>query len=69
MGTLAKLSITYRTAVGRKVMTLQAPPAADPPFDGRAGQVSSCSPHAGLAAQADQRDKPERRCGAPVALL
>ncbi len=59
-------SITYRIAVGpnagRKVMTLQTLPAADPPLGEQAGQVNGFSLHAGVAARVDQRDKLERLC-------
>lgn len=61
-------AITYRIALGphqgRKVLTLQTLPADDvaaPGADGP-GQVAGCSLHAGVAAQAEQRDKLERLC-------
>jgi hypothetical protein len=59
-------SITYRIAVGpqqgRKVFTLQTLPACDEPFDAGVGKVAGFSLHAGVAAQADQRQKLERLC-------
>jgi hypothetical protein len=59
-------SITYRIAVGpqqgRKVFTLQTLPACDEPFDAEVGKVAGFSLHAGVAAQADQRQKLERLC-------
>lgn len=55
-------SITYRIAVGpqqgRKVFTLQTLPACAEPFDDGVGQVAGFSLHAGVAARADQREKP-----------
>jgi len=61
-------SITYRIAVGpqqgRKVFTLQTLPARDPdePFTDTVGKAAGFSLHAGVAAQAHQRDKLERLC-------
>lgn len=60
-------SITFRIAIGpqhgRKVFTLQTLqtlPACDEPFDDGVGKVAGFSLHAGVAARADQRQKPER---------
>lgn len=49
---------------GRKVFTLQTLPARDPgePFTNAAGKVAGFSLHAGMAAQAHQREKRERLC-------
>ena len=59
-------SITYRIAVGlqqgRKVFTLQTLPGVEEPCSGRAGQAAGFSLHAGVAAQAQQREKLERLC-------
>jgi hypothetical protein len=59
-------SITYRIAVGpqagRKVFTLQTLPDSGEAFDDPVGQVSGFSLHAGVAANARQRQKLERLC-------
>ncbi len=61
-------SITYRIAVGpqagRKVFTLQTLPAYDVEVShsGAAGQVTGFSPHAGVAAWANELEKLERLC-------
>ena len=59
-------SITYRIAVGpqagRKVFTLQTLPNSGEAFDDPVGPVSGFSLHAGVAAQAHQRQKLERLC-------
>jgi hypothetical protein len=47
---------------GRKVFTLQTLPASHEPFDGAVGKVAGFSLHAGVAARADKRQKPERLC-------
>ena len=64
MDPLLAHSITYRIAVGpqagRKVFTLQTPPASEEPFDDPVGQVAGFSLHAGVAAKAHQRHKLER---------
>ncbi len=66
MDELLGSSITYRIAVGpqhgRKVFTLQSLPACDQPFDDGVGKVAGFSPHAGVAARADEREKLERLC-------
>lgn len=67
MSQLLGHSITYRVAVGpragRKVFTLQTLPACDTDeFTDTAGKVSGFSPHAGVAARADERKKLERLC-------
>ncbi len=68
MDQLLGSSITYRIAVGpqqgRKVFTLQSLPACDEPFDDGVGQVAGFSLHAGVAARADERQKPCRGGGA-----
>ena len=59
---------TYRIAVGpqqgRKVFTLQTLPAEDPddPFADELGKVAGFSLHAGVVANAHQREKRERLC-------
>ncbi|MCP4391696.1 MAG: IS91 family transposase, partial [Gammaproteobacteria bacterium] len=61
-------SITYRIAIGphqgRKVFTLQSLPPLEAPKAGssRLAKVAGFSLHAGVVAQAHQRDKLERRC-------
>jgi hypothetical protein len=67
MDQLLGSSITYRIAVGpqqgRRVFTLQTLPAGDEPFDeGLVGKVAGFSPHAGVAARADERKKLEWLC-------
>ena len=66
MNSLQGHSITYRIAVGpqagRKVFSLQPLPARDEPFDDGVGKVAGLSLHAGVAARADERKKPERLC-------
>ncbi|MFN9791678.1 MAG: transposase, partial [Pseudomonadota bacterium] len=66
MDTLRMRSITYRIATGkhagRKVATLQTLPADADALQGDAGQVGGFSLHAGVAAQAHERDKLERLC-------
>ncbi len=44
------------------MFTLQTLPDSGEPFDDPVGQVSGFSLHAGVAAQAHQRQKPERLC-------
>ena len=59
-------SITYRIAVGaglgRKVFTLQTLPAGEPEenFTESVGKVAGFSLHAGVAAKAQERNKPGR---------
>ena len=67
MQQLIGCSVSYRIAVGpqqgRKVFTLQTLPAVEE--DKRYAQVAKeagFSLHAGVAAQAWERDKPERLC-------
>ncbi len=67
MQQLIGCSVSYRIAVGpqqgRKVFTLQTLPAVEE--DDRSGQVAKeagFSLHAGVAAQAWERDKLERLC-------
>ena len=60
-------SITYRIAVGpqqgRKVFTLQTLPDCRPDFRRlQTGETAGFSLHAGVAAQAHERDKLERLC-------
>jgi hypothetical protein len=61
-------SITYRIAIGpqqgRKVFTLQSlPPIEEPKAESsRVAKVAGFSLHAGVAAEAHQRDKLERLC-------
>jgi len=60
-------SITYRIAMGsqqgRKVFTLQTLPDERDGYETPAtGNVAGFSLHAGVAAKANQRDKPERLC-------
>jgi hypothetical protein len=61
-------SITYRIAIGpqqgRKVFTLQSLPPIEEPKAGssRVAKVAGFSLHAGVVAQAHQRDKLERLC-------
>ncbi len=60
-------SITYRIAIGpnqgRKVFTLQTiPPQSEECSSGQAGNVAGFSLHAGVLAQAHERDKLERLC-------
>ncbi len=61
-------SITYRITVGpqagRKVFTLQTLPAGDQEdrFGDTVGKVAGFGLHAGVAAQAHQREKLERLC-------
>jgi hypothetical protein len=61
-------SITYRIAIGphqgRKVFTLQSLPPVEEPKAGssRVAEVAGFSLHAGVAAEAHQRDKLERLC-------
>jgi hypothetical protein len=66
MPALLAHSITCRIAVGpragRKVFTLQTLPAGDEPSAAAPGQIGGFSLHAGVAAQADQREKLERLC-------
>ncbi|MFN9656738.1 MAG: transposase [Dolichospermum sp.] len=66
MDALRMSSITYRIATGkhagRKVATLQTLPADADALQGDAGQVGGFSLHAGVAAQANERDKLERLC-------
>jgi len=66
MDALRMSSITYRIATGphagRKVATLQTLPADADALQGDAGQVGGFSLHAGVAAQAHERDKLERLC-------
>jgi hypothetical protein len=64
--------ITYRIAIGsqqgRKVFTLQSlPPVAEPKADSsRVANVAGFSLHAGVMAEAHQRDKLERSGGVPL---
>jgi hypothetical protein len=51
-----------RAATGRKVFTLQTPPAREEPFDEGVGEVAGLSLHAGVAARADERQELERLC-------
>jgi hypothetical protein len=66
MDALRMSSITYRIATGphagRKVATLQTLPADADSLAGDAGLVGGFSLHAGVAAQAHERDKLERLC-------
>jgi hypothetical protein len=66
MDALRMSSITYRIATGphagRKVATLQTLPADAHALQGDAGQVGGFSLHAGVVAQAHERDKLERLC-------
>ena len=66
MDTLRMSSITYRIATGahagRKVATLQTLPADADAVHGDAGQVGGFSLHAGVTAEAHERDKLERLC-------
>jgi len=59
-------SITYRIATGaqagRKVATLQTIPADTDAPEGDAGKVGGFSLHAGVAAEAHEGQKLERRC-------
>ena len=59
-------SITYRRATGkhagRKVTTLQTIPADNGSLEGDAGKVGGFSLHAGVAAEAHERQKLERLC-------
>jgi hypothetical protein len=60
-------SITYRIAIGpnqgHKVFTLQTlPPQPDEPSTARVAKVAGFSLHAGVMAEAHQRDKLERLC-------
>jgi len=59
-------SITYRIATGaqagRKVATLQTIPADNGSPEGDAGKVGGFSLHAGVAAEAHERQKLERLC-------
>ena len=61
-------SITYRIAVGpqqgRKVFTLQTLPnlEAANPFSGSVGEAAGFSLHAGVATNANEREKLERLC-------
>jgi len=61
-------SITYRIAVGpqqgRKVFTLQTLPnlESDNPFSGSVGEAAGFSLHAGVATNANEREKLERLC-------
>lgn len=60
-------AITYRIAMGsqtgRKVMTLQTLPATDEPFGSdRLAKGAGFSLHAGVSAEAHERDKVERLC-------
>ena len=59
-------SMTYRVALGphqgRKAFTLQTPPAATDALDGKLGRAARSSLHAGVACEADEREKLERRC-------
>ena len=61
-------SITYRIAVGpqqgRKVLTLQTLPdcESDNPFSSSVGEVAGFSLHAGVATNANEREKLERLC-------
>ena len=61
-------SITYRIAIGphqgRKVFTLQSLPPVEEPKEGssRVANVAGFSLHAGVMAEAHQRDKLERLC-------
>jgi len=58
-------SITYRIAVGpqagRKVFTLQSLPACDESFNDPIGKVAGFPLHAGVLAEADEREK-QRNC-------
>jgi len=66
MDALRMSSITYRIATGphagRKVATLGTLPADAHALHGDAGQVGGFSLHAGVVAQAHERDKLERLC-------
>ena len=61
-------SITYRIAVGpqqgRKVFTLQTLPnhESDTPFSSSVGEAAGFSLHAGVATNANEREKLERLC-------
>src|SRR5690606_20656343 len=59
-------SITYRLATGKragqKVATLRTLPGDAGPGDGDAGKAGGFSLHAGVAAQAHERDKLEKLC-------
>jgi len=59
-------AITYCIAtcphVGRKVVTLQTLPGNASPLEGEAGMVGGFSLHAGVAAEAYEREKLEKRC-------
>jgi hypothetical protein len=44
------------------VFTLQTLPSCNEPFGERVGKVVGLSPHAGVAARADERQKLERLC-------
>jgi hypothetical protein len=67
-------SITYRIAIGpqqgRKVFTLQSLPPAEEPKAGssRVASVAGFSLHAGVMAEAHQRDTPTRM-NQPIVLL
>ena len=47
---------------GRKAFTLQTVPAATDALDGKLARAAGCSWHAGVACEADEREKRERRC-------
>ena len=44
------------------MFTLQTLPSSHEPFDDLVGQVAGFSPHAGVAARADERNRLERLC-------
>jgi len=66
MDALRMSSISYRIATGphagRKVVTLQTLPGNASPLEGEAGMVGGFSLHAGVAAEAYEREKLGKRC-------
>jgi hypothetical protein len=66
MDALRMSSITYRIATGlhagRKVATLQTLPVDADAMRGDAGQIGGFSLHAGVTAEAHERDQLERLC-------
>lgn len=61
-GPSRELSYWVGPQAGRKVFTLQTLPGLEEPFSGNAGRTGGFSLHAGVAARANQRDKPKRLC-------
>lgn len=61
-GPSRELSYWVGPQAGRKVFTLQTLPGLEEPFSGSAGRTGGFSLHAGVAARANQRDKPKRLC-------